>query len=86
MLDAVQIEGKCNYNKPRQAFADTIAGLNDADFVKRAETTIWLSVFANNNRRSDYHWQADVCSDEATRRGKPELYTQAYDQAVATCG
>lgn len=34
--------------------------------------------------RSDYHWQADACYDEAARRGKPELYTQAYNRVRAS--
>lgn len=73
-----------NRFRPRSIFTDEIAGLSDEGFVKRAETIIWLSAFANNNPRSDYHWQADACHDEATRRGKPELYSQAQAQAAGT--
>lgn len=50
----------------------------------RLTLRIWLSAYANNNPRSDYHWQADACYDEAARRGKPELYVQAYEKAKAT--
>ena len=82
-LTALTISGRDNYGKPRQAFADKIAALSDGDFVKRAEQCIWLSAFANNNPRSDYHWQADACHDEAGRRGKPELYREAWSRA---CG
>ncbi len=78
------IEGKDNSGKPRQLFADKIASISDAEFLKVAEQTIWLSAFANNNRRSDYHWQADACAEEATRRGQPELYQQAWERARAT--
>ncbi len=86
MIDAVQIEGKDNYFKPRQEFADKIAGMNDAEFVKHAETIIWLSAFANNNPRSDYHWQASTCYTEAHRRNDPSLYTKAYDRARKSAG
>ena len=81
MPDKLTISGKDNYGKPRQDFADKIAAADDREFVKIAEDKIWLSAYANNNLRSDYHWQADACYDEAERRGKPELYSQAYDQA-----
>jgi hypothetical protein len=50
--------------------------------VKQAEQDIWLSAYANNNPRSDYHWQADTCRKEAQRRGHPELYERAYRQAL----
>jgi len=67
-----------------ELFSIEIASLDDEAFVKKSETLIWLSAFANNNPRSAYHWQADACYDEAKRRGKPELYDKAYKQAVAT--
>jgi hypothetical protein len=82
--DMITLEGKDNRGNPRQNFANDIAELNDDEFVKKAETYIWLSAYANNNPRSDYHWQADACHDEAAARLKPELYRQAYDNAVRT--
>ena len=68
-----------------ERFATELASMPDAAFVKKAETLIWLYAYANNNPRSKYHWQADACYHEAHRRGKPELYQQAFDQASASC-
>lgn len=82
MSNALVLEGRDNQGKPRQAFADRLATMPDADFTKEAEKRIWLSAYANNNPRSDYHWQADACFDEAQRRGRPELYLLAYEKAV----
>jgi hypothetical protein len=79
----ITIEGFDNYKAPRQAFADTLFAMDDAAFVKEAEHRIWLSAYANNNPRSDYHWQADACYAEAERRGKPELYQTAWERAAA---
>lgn len=83
-MDSIKLEGKDNYGKPRQNYADKIAALDEAAFLKDAELHIWLSAYANNNPRSDYHWQADACYSEAQRRGKPELYTQAWEKASRT--
>lgn len=80
----ITLEGKDNRGKARQSFADQIAAMSDADLVAAAEKKIWLSAYANNNPRSDYHWQADAFYTEAAARGKPELYKRAYDQAVAS--
>lgn len=80
--EAVKLDGKDNAGNPRQEFADKIASLHDEDFLERAQKSIWLSAYANNNPRSDYHWQADACYDEAQRRGKPELYKQAWERAA----
>lgn len=80
-MDRVQIDGKDNYGNPRQEYANVISHKNDTAFLKEAEKLIWLSAYANNNPRSDYHWQADLCYREAVRRGKPELYTQAWERA-----
>lgn len=78
----VQLEGKDNAGKPRQEFADKIAALSDDGLFDVAEKKIWLSAYANNNPRSDYHWQADACWDEGQRRGKPEIYQRAWKKAA----
>lgn len=82
MADAITIDGKDNYGKPRQDFANMVAALADEAFVTEAKKCIWLSAYANNNPRSDYHWQAGACYREAQRRGKPELYKRAHDRAA----
>lgn len=79
---AVQLLGNDNQGVPRQAYSDRIAAMADDGFLKEAEKKIWLSAYANNNPRSDYHWMADACWDEAARRGKPELYQRAWDKAA----
>lgn len=81
---ALTIDGLDNYGKPRQHFADRIAEMDDARFMKEAEQYIWLSAYAANNPRSDFHWMADSCYDEAKRREKPELYKKAWERAAAT--
>lgn len=79
--DRLVIPGLDNYHRPRQEFADKLAAADDEEFVKIAEDRIWLSANASNNPRSDYHWQADTCHDEAKRRGKPDLYKRAWNKA-----
>ena len=81
MADRITLNGKDNYGQPRQDFADKLATLDEQAFVKEAETRIWLSAYANNNPRSDYHWQADACYDEAVRRGDVRLYSRAWKRA-----
>lgn len=81
--DPVGREPLDNYGKPRRLFLDEIAGLDDAAFVEKATSCIWLSAYASNNPRSDYHWQADACYTEAVRREKPDLYRLAWERASA---
>lgn len=78
------LTGFDNYRKPRQEFADKLATLDEAGFVKETERKIWLSAYANNNPRSDYHWQADACYDEAQRRGNVSLYEKAWNAVRAS--
>ena len=80
---SLTLEGKDNHGRPRQEWADKIAGMDTKAFEDQAEQVIWLSVYAHNNPRSDYHWKADACYDEAHRRGEPDLYTRAYKRAAA---
>ncbi len=58
-----------------------LQGMDDDALGKEAEQMIWLSAYASNNPRSDYHWQADFCYYECQRRGKPEIYDRAYKRA-----
>ena len=80
--DKLTLEGNDNDGKPRQEFADKLAALDEAGFLKEAELSIWLSAYAGNNPRSDYHWHADACYKEAQRRGRLELYERAWKRAA----
>jgi hypothetical protein len=78
------LDGKDNYGKPKQDYADKLAEMGETAFLMAAEQAIWLSAYASNNLRSDYHWHADACYDEAVRRGRPELYSQAHIAASSS--
>ena len=80
-MDKLTLEGTDNYGAPRQHFADTLAESDEEQFLRIAEDYIWLSAYADNNPRSDYHWKCDACYAEAKRRGKPELYDRAWKRA-----
>jgi hypothetical protein len=54
--------------------------MTDEGLGEAAEKMIWSSAFANNNPRSDYHWQVDMIYAEAKRREKPEIYSDAYNK------
>jgi hypothetical protein len=81
VTERITLDGRNNYGQPRQNFADQLALFDDASFQKETEQCVWLSAFANNNLRSDYHWMADACYAEAKRRDKPELYRTAWERA-----
>ena len=80
--DRLEITGKDNHGKPRQNFADRIAAMDDEAFVREVEQYVWLSAYANNNPRSDYHWMCDATHDEAKRRGNPDLYQRGWNRAA----
>lgn len=79
--DRLTLTGQDNHKRPRQEFADKIASLDGPTFVREAAGVIYMSAFAANNPRSDYHWQADACYSEAARRGDPSLYERAWKSA-----
>ena len=81
-LLATHFTGKDNYGKPKMGFVNKLLAMNDEDLQKQCEDFIWLSAYANNNPRSDYHWQCDACYDECQKRGKLEIYQRAYDYHV----
>lgn len=58
----------------------------DDEYLKEAETQIWLSAFASNNPRAPAHKEADAAYDEARRREKPWLYNRAWNAAYRSAG
>lgn len=75
-------EGKDNYGKPKMEYVDKIVDMTDEDLYEETKRKIWLSAYANNNPRSDYHWQVDACYDEWVKRGNKAGYKKAYDEVV----
>lgn len=71
--------GKDNYGKPKMDYIKNIIAKTDEELFEECKSTIWLSAYAANNPRSDYHWHCDVCYDESVRRGSG-IYKQAYDK------
>jgi hypothetical protein len=74
--------GNDNQGVPKSEYLDRVARFDDSELLKEAKAKIWLSAFANNNPRSDYHWHVDAIYDECQKRQKPEIYQQAYDYNI----
>ena len=58
-----------NYGKPKSDYIDGLASMSDDDLRKACNKMIWLSAYANNNPRSDFHWKCDACYAECDKRG-----------------
>lgn len=81
MMVVEKYQGNDNYGKPKSEYIERIAALDDKKLEEECGSKIWLSAYANNNPRSDYHWHAQACYDECRRREKPEIYERAYKAA-----
>jgi hypothetical protein len=73
-----------NYGRPRSEYLAKIAAMSEAELMKETEQKAWLSAYAHNNRRSDYHWQHDACAGEWTARGRIDRYSEALERARQT--
>lgn len=71
-------EGNDNFGKPKKEYVNMLMALIDDDLRSTTEDMIWLSAYASNNPRSDYHWQCDACYDEWVRRDKVEEYNKCW--------
>ena len=74
-------EGKDNYGKPKSEYLAKLHSLGVKELGDECENMIWLSAYANNNPRSDFHWQCDACYDECARRHQGHIYTAAHKRA-----
>lgn len=69
-----------NYGKPKSFYLGKAIEMDDQRLFDECKSKIWLSAYASNNSRSDYHWHCDFCYDECKRRNKPEIYTKAHKE------
>ena len=76
----MDFDGQDNYGKPKADYLDRLTDMDDDTLQKESEQKIWLSAYAANNHRSDYHWQCDACWAEAKIRDpeKQAIYVRAY--------
>jgi hypothetical protein len=70
--------GSDNDGNPKSDYLNKLKEMDDEHLQKECERKIWLSAYANNNPRSDYHWQVDACYDECDTRDKIGIYEIAY--------
>jgi len=77
--------GNDNYGKPKISYLLKLISMTNEELRKACETDIWLSAYASNNPRSDYHWMCDACYDECQRRGKSEIYSDAHKYVSTNC-
>lgn len=77
-------KGKDNYGKSKLIYIEKLKDKSDKDLFEECKSKIWLSAFANNNPRSDYHWHVDACYDECSNRNKIEIYNKAYNENIAS--
>lgn len=67
-----------NCGIPKQLYLDKLSKMTNKELGGACEKMIWLSTYANNNPRSDYHWKCDACYDECRKRKKESIYEKAY--------
>lgn len=74
--------GLDNNGMPKIEYVQKILKMNEEELLEETERKIWLSAYANNNARSDYHWQCDACYAVSFKYGN--LYERAYKNVEST--
>lgn len=69
-----------NRGKPRSNYFDHLESMTDDELFEETKSKIWLSAYAANNPRSDYHWQCDATYSEWKKRGNTDQYAKAHKE------
>lgn len=77
----IVVDGLDNYDR-RQLYANAVWAMERADLKAEMKKIIWLSAWASNNPRSDYHWQVDLLHDVGKKRFGDQLYRKAHAEVV----
>jgi hypothetical protein len=77
---AERFSGLDNDRKPKLEYIVKIQEMNDEKLFEEMKHKIWLSAYAGNNPRSDYHWHVDALYGEGKRRyGNDDVYKRAWE-------
>lgn len=68
------------------AYRERLAAMDDQALFREAKENIWLSAYAANNPRSDYHFKCDATYDESQKRADKEIYARAHKAVGAGLG
>ena len=75
-----RFSGKDNSGKDKLEYIVSIQAMDRDKLFEEMKSKIWLSAYAGNNPRSDYHWHVDALYDEGKRRfGDDKLYSKAWN-------
>ena len=69
----------------KDQYRKQIQVMSDKDLRAAANMMIYLSAYADNNPRSDYHWKCDAVYDECKTRGKLNIYEEEHKKLVDNC-
>ena len=76
-------DGMDNYKRNKSVYINKLFNLSMEQLKKETEDKIFLSAYASNNIRSDYHWHVDACSDVLfSRTNSDTLYIECYKNVV----
>jgi len=73
---------RLNSHGTKTEWTEKLKEMSEEELFKHCEQFIWLSAYASNNPRSDYHFLCDAGYDECKRRDKvSEIYQAAWHKA-----
>lgn len=75
-----------NFGALKSKYLQKVIDTPEADLPKLCYDAIWRSAYANNNPRSDFHWQVDAVWDILHARGLDAIYADAHKKCVTDNG
>ncbi len=69
-----------NENIAKAEWENKLKAMSEIQLRQACSEYIWLSAYASNNLRSEYHWKCDLCWDECCRRNRRDLYTEEHNK------
>jgi len=82
----IKFSGNDNYGKPKSKYIARLRTMTPEELRKETENKIWLSAYAGNNPRSDFHWQCDACYGIYDDAGNAKGYDDAYQSVKRGLG
>lgn len=86
LFQDTKFNGKDNQGIPKINYINQLRLMDLEKLSEETKKMIWLSAYASNNPKSDYHWQCDACYGVIEEKKLLGLYDKLHKQVVAECG
>jgi len=85
LFKEIKFSGNDNFGVPKIEYIEKLRKMSNEELFKETKYLIYLSAYANNNPRSDYHWKVEACYGVLEEKRLKD-YDRIHKEVMMECG